>query len=378
MNKVVTFDGAPPAGTINLGIGQPSADLLPVELIEHASRAFFADAQPFDFNYGSLAGDARFLSSLAEFVSREYAHVTHPDELIVTGGNSQALDLVSLRLAQPGDTIFVEEPSYFLAFQIFRDHSLNLVGVPCDDDGINLDQLESALTDHQPAFLYTIPSYHNPTGACMSLAKRRRLVELARKHGFVIVADEVYQSLYYGDLPPPALGTMANSGVVVSLGSFSKILAPGMRLGWIQTSAALREKLVATGFINSGGSINHIATHLVRYAIDLGLLDEHVLKLRAAYRSKLDTMHVVLREEFGGLAHWQKPEGGYFFWLRFDQELDLMRLRERARERETGFQPGPVFSTQNGLSDCLRLSFAHYSEDQIAEGVRRLRPLIDA
>jgi 2-aminoadipate transaminase len=172
---VVTFDGAPPPGTINLGIGQPSADLLPVELVHRASELFFETAQPLELNYGVTRGDARFLSALAKFLSDNYHAPAAPEQLFVTGGNSQALDLVSAVFAKPGDTVFVEEPSYFLAFKIFRDHGLNVVGIPIDDDGLSVDALRDALQSHKPAFLYTIPSFHNPGGQSTT-AERRWLV----------------------------------------------------------------------------------------------------------------------------------------------------------------------------------------------------------
>ena len=377
MSSKVTFESAPPPGTINLGVGQPSADLLPVELVRKASDAFFADADPYDLNYGVLQGDERFRESLAKFLTREYAVAASPDSLIVSGGNSQALDLVSVVLARPGDTVFVEEPSYFLAFQILRDHGLNIIGIPLDDEGISIPHLEQALQDHSPAFLYTIPSYQNPGGQCLPLERRNRLVDLAKRHDFLIVADEVYQLLHYYDAPPPAFGTMTDSEAVVSLGSFSKILAPAMRLGWIQTSPELCKKILANGFISSGGSINHMSSHLARYAIDLGLLDDHVVHLRNAYRTRVEAMDDALQSEFSSMATWQKPQGGYFFWLEFAAGTNIAALRDRARERETGFQPGGVFSSCGGLSNCMRLSFAHYSEDDIADGIRRLRPLLD-
>jgi DNA-binding transcriptional MocR family regulator len=244
-----------------------------------------------------------------------------------------------------------------------------------DDEGISIPQLEKALKLHHPAFLYTIPSYQNPGGQCLPLKRRRNLVELAKAHDFLIVADEVYQLLYYYLSPPAALGTMADSGVVVSLGSFSKILAPAMRLGWIQTSDALRNKLLANGFVNSGGSINHLSSHLVRKAMDLGLLGEHVAHLRKVYRARVEAMDATLRSEFGPLARWIKPGGGYFFWLKFGEATDTMALREQATKLETGFQAGAVFSSCGGLTNFLRLSFAHYAEDQIVEGIRRMRPL---
>ena len=375
MSDTVTFDGAPPPGTINLGIGQPSADLLPVDLVRQASRSFFEGAQPFELNYGVTQGDERFLESLAGFLTEGYGTKVGSEQLFVTGGNSQALDLASLVFARPGDTVFVEEPSYFLAFQIFRDHGLKLVGIPIDDDGLCVDALEHELKSHKPAFLYTIPSYHNPGGQSTTAERRQRIVELAIEHDFLIVADEVYQLLNYFDEPPPAYGTMTASDKIVSLGSFSKILAPGMRLGWIQTSPALRNKLMANGFINSGGSINHISSLIVRQAIDNASLSAHIAKLKQSYGGRVQAMDEALREQFADIAEWTRPSGGYFFWLEFDESVDTAVLREKARAAKAGFQGGAVFSSSGKLGNFLRLSFAHYDEDDIREGISRIRPL---
>jgi len=229
----------------------------------------------------------------------------------------------------------------------------------------------------KPAFLYTVPSYHNPTGRCSTEVRRRQIVELAQEHDFRIVADEPYQLLNFDAAPPSAYGTMTESGTVVSLGSFSKILAPGMRLGWIQTSDALREKIMGSGFINSGGSINHISSHIVRHAIDDGLLVPHVEKLRIAYRSRAAAMDDALHRHFDGLAEWSRPNGGYFFWMRFDESVNTAPLRDKAREHETGFQAGTVFSSKGELGNFIRLSFAHYDEDDIRDGVARIRLLFD-
>ena len=263
-----TFDARPPAGTINFGIGQPSSDLMPVALFRALSDEFLASADPQDFNYGDKQGDVRFRESLADFLSIAYESDTAPESLFLTGGNSQALEFVCERFTQAGDTIFVEEPAYFLAFQVFLDRGLNIISIPLDDKGMSIDALEAALETSKPAMLYTIPSFSNPGGQSLSASRRERLVDLSREHGFVIAADEVYQLLpCFGEVPP-ALGTMTERGNVLSLGTFSKILAPGLRMGWIQTSEELMETLLDSGWVNSGGSINHVASHLVRHAID--------------------------------------------------------------------------------------------------------------
>jgi len=170
---------------------------------------------------------------------------------------------------------------------------------------------------------------------------------------------------------------MIESETVLSLGSFSKILAPAMRLGWIQTGPRLRKRLLENGFINSGGSISHYSSHIVRHAIDLGLQRAHEKELKRRYRNRVEAMQESLQTHFGDLAIWKRPDGGYFFWVRFSDGVDTADFRDRARELQTGFQPGSIFSSHGGLGNFLRLSFAHYDEDLIREGIARMRPLFD-
>lgn len=375
MPRKVTFDSSPPPGTINLGIGQPSPDLLPVGLIREAADRMLARAAPNDLNYGELAGDAGFRTALAGFLGAEYGAPAAADSLFVTAGNSQALDFVCSVFTRPGDTVIVEEPSYFLAFRIFEDHGLDIVPVPLDEHGMDIDALETVLATTRPALLYTIPSYQNPGGQSMSAERRRRLATLSREHDFVVAADEVYQMLWFEQPPPPALGTQIADGNILSLGSFSKILAPGLRLGWIQAPAPLRERLLGSGVVNSGGSFNQFTSLVVREAIESGLQQEFLQAARAAYAGRAQTMDEALSEHFGGRARWQRPDGGYFFWLEFEEGFDAASRREQAARFETGFQPGIHFSSRGRLRNCVRLSFAHYREDEIRAGVSRLARL---
>ena len=377
MAKKITFDSTPPEGIINFGVGQPSADLLPVELIRAASSNLLEHAQPNDLNYGDRQGDAGFRKSLAALLSSEYMADVQATELFVTAGNSQALDFVCSLVTRPGDTVIVEEPSYFLAFRIFEDHDLDIVAVPTDANGMDIAALETVLKRTSPALLYTIPSFHNPGGQSMSEQRRRRLAKLSKEHNFLVVADEVYQMLWYSDPPPPALGLMTEDGNILSLGSFSKILAPGLRLGWIQTSGPLMERLLDSGAVNSGGSFNQYTSLVVREAIDLNLQAPFIQHLRESYSRRVEVMDSALREHFGGRARWLRPAGGYFFWLEFEPGTDTTELRTRAGEFKTGFQPGQNSSSRGKLKNCMRLSFAHYGEEDIREGVARLAQLWD-
>ena len=373
MNTVAIFDGAPELGTINFSVGQPSADLLPLALLGTAGERFFAGAQPLELNYGQRQGDLRFRAALAAFLENDAGSPVSPDSLMLTAGISQALDFVCGLVTRPGDTVFVEEPSYPYSFQIFRDHGLEVVGVPLDRSGMDVGQLERLLARHRPTLVYTIPAFHNPTGQVLDLARRERLLALSRTHGFIIAADEVYQLLHHGTPPPPSFGTLAERGNALSLGSFSKILAPGLRLGWIQTTQALMQRLLASGALVSGGNFNHFTSHIVRQLIESGELASFVARLRTSYAARAEAMDMALTKHFKGIARWQKPGGGYFFWLELPHGTDVAALEAAAREAGTGFLPGAACSTAAGLKNCLRLSFAHYTAPEIHDGIARLQ-----
>lgn len=372
MNNKVTFDGEPPPGVINLGIGQPSVDLLPVDLLRLATDDFLKVAQRKELNYGERQGDIRFRESLAGFLSLQYETGVRPESLLLTCGNSQALDFICERFTQPGDTVFVEQPAYFLAFQIFRDHGLNIVAIDMDQHGLSIEALQEALQKSKPALLYTIPSFSNPGGQSLSTERRERLVDLSRQHDFIIAADEVYQMLSYFGKAPPAMGTMIDRGNVISMGTFSKILAPALRLGWIQAPEHLMEIALDSGWVNSAGAVNHFASHIVRHAIDMGLQESFVEQLCDNYRGRVLAMDEALQKHLSGKVKWTRPDGGYFFWLELLQDIDAKELRAKSFDHGIGFQPGRDFSSAGEFNNYIRLSFAHYDEDEIREGIGRL------
>ncbi len=373
MSTAPLFDGAPERGTINFSVGQPSADLLPLALLRGACERYFNGAQPLELNYGQRQGDPRFRAALADFLARAPGCSASPESLLLTGGISQALDFVCGRFTKAGDTVFVEEPTYPYSLPIFRDHGLEVVSVPLDGNGMDLGQFESLLAKHRPKLVYTIPSFHNPTGQTLDLARRERLVEQSRKHGFVIAADEVYQLLHHGTPPPASFGTLIDRGNVLSLGSFSKILAPGLRLGWIQANLELMQRMLAQGALVSGGNFNHFASHVVRQLMENGQLASFVAQLRTSYAERAAAMDAALRTHLGDAASWEKPLGGYFFWLTLKQGGDAATFQAAAQDAGTGFLPGTACTTAGGLKNCLRLSFAHYGVPDIHDGIARLK-----
>lgn len=361
-----------PPDFVDLGIGQPGFDLLPLELLHRAANERLAEPDPAFLNYGYELGDGRFRHALADFLTPHYGTAVDPETMMVTTGASQALDLICTLFTQAGDTVFVEEPSYFLALRIFADHGLNVVGIPIDAGGLRIDALQAALRRHQPAFLYTIPVFQNPTGTTLQPERRQALLALAEAHDFFVVADEVYQLLHYTESPPPPLATQIDSERVLSVSSFSKILAPGLRLGWVQAAPSLLARLTGAGMLDSGGGLNPFTSNVVRVALERGWQADHLAALRRAYARRIALMADALREHVPDAVHFTPPPGGFFFWLTLPPGVETAVLQQSAQHYRVGFQPGHKFSGNGGQLNRLRLSFAFYDEAELVQGVQRL------
>ena len=361
-----------PAGLVDLGVGQPQDAILPVELMARAMTLAAASGQRDSLQYGAERGDGRLRAALARFLSARYDAGVDGAGLLVTNGNSHAIELCCAALTRPGDVVLVEDPTYFLALSIFADHDVRVVGVPVDDDGIRLDALEEALVAYVPRLVYVVPTGQNPTGSTMPVERRRRLVDLAREHGALVVADEVYQLLDYSGGAPEPLAAQADSGVVLSLGTFSKILAPGLRLGWVQASEELLDVLASRGQLRSGGGVNPFTSAVVAPVLEDGGVDRYLDDLVGLLRGRRDAMAAALREHPLPGATYRVPEAGYFFWLRLHGHLDTTAVLPAALAAGAGFQPGPVSSTSSSFRSCLRLSFSYYDETDLRRGVETL------
>jgi len=361
-----------PPGMIHLGVGQPSPGLLPLGLIRKAAEHRLNQPDSSLLAYGAEQGDGYFRAALAQFLSDQYGEAVNPEHLFVTAGASQGLDLICTVFAKTGDTIFVEEPSYFLALRIFADHHLNIVSIPTDAEGLDVDALEAKLAIHSPVLVYTIPTYHNPGSFTMPQSRRERLVQLSRRHNFIIVADEVYHLLSYAEPPPRPLACYAGDGHVLSLGSFSKILAPGLRLGWVQGTPDLLQRLIRSGLVDSGGGLNPFTSGVVKSAIELGLLAENIQYLRSVYRQRLAVLQTAIRQELPGSTTFLEAKGGFFLWLKLPEGADTGILLKEARQENVAFLPGTLFSSRAGLNNYMRLSFALYEEDDLKTGAQVL------
>jgi DNA-binding transcriptional MocR family regulator len=249
------------------------------------------------------------------------------------------------------------------------------VSIETDAHGLIPDGLEAALARHRPKFLYLIPTFQNPTGRTLPLERRLRLVELCQEHDVLLLADEVYHLLSYGDAPPAPFAAHGGSAKVISLGSFSKILAPGLRLGWVQAHPSLISRLAGCGLLDSGGGLNPFTSAMVRGVIEGGGLEENVARLVSIYRSKRDAMAAGLDEHLPGAAY-ALPGGGYFFWVRLPGGMDASALQQNAEGLRVNFRPGIRFSSRGSQRDYVRLCFIFYGSEEIEEGLRRLAQTI--
>lgn len=365
-----------PDDVIDLGAGQPDPNLLPLAFMRRAIQHRMRRARKATLQYGTEQGNAYFRTDLARYLSHGYRSEVDPDHLMITAGATHGLDLACTYLASPGDTILVEEPSYFLALRIFRDRHLNMVPISIDSEGPVIDDVEAALKSVHPVFFYTIPTFHNPAGVTMTLRRRRQLLELSREHGFMIVADEVYQLLSYGYEPPPPMAALDTDARVLGLGSFSKILAPGLRLGWIQAQPELLARMTGGGLLLSSGGMNPFTSSLVQSVIETGLQHEYLDNLKSVYQQRADGMISALRHHLPQSAMFTPLRGGFFIWLQLATSINTRSLRKRAVSAGVNFQPGTSFSVRQRLGGCMRLCFVYYSSQRLVEGVRRLSEVL--
>ena len=351
---------------INLGIGQPDPELLPARLFHSVS------VNASHLGYGDAAGDEQFRKTLASWLSVEYGQPVLPDQLMVTCGSSNGLDMICNQFARPGDTLLVEEPTYFIALKRFADQGLKVVAVPMDQEGIQPGALEEAIAQHKPALIYTIPSFQNPTGISQTSLRRQALVELVKRYQCPLVTDDVYQCLYFEQRPPPPLACYDPEAPVLSIGSFSKILAPGLRLGWIQGGGAMRQRLLDSPLLNSGGGLAPVTSALVEPIISGGQLSEHLFQLRQTLQVRRDCLHHCIETRLADRLQVNKPQGGYFLWASRTDGGKAIDGLAAAKKAGVAFLGGTLFGSSPQLATSIRLCFARYGVCDLERGCDRL------
>ena len=324
---------------VNFKVGQPAPAMLPLDKIRKAAAEKFKEEDPSYLQYGDIPGYKEFRLTLANYLTTEYGAPVSHEDLFVTNGVTGGLTFLCILYTKAGDTVFVEDPSYFLALRIFKDFNLNVVQIPMEKDGISVDGLEKALKEHgPPKFLYTIPTAQNPTGRTMTEEKRKKVVGLAEQHNFHIVADEVYHLLCFpgnhGPLPMPYYDTSRKH--VFSVCSFSKILAPALRLGWIQAPPALLKPIVDSGMFDSSGGINPVISGFVQKAIEMGIQKEHLAWTREELHRRATHLMECCDKFMPKGVTYEKPLGGYFVLLQLPDGLSADELLEICIKEKVG------------------------------------------
>ena len=352
---------------VNFGVGQPSKDFLPLNLIKDANNKLLKEDDVDLLQYGDIPGFLNFRENLAKFLNQSYEKSfqncnmnrveVSPDDLFTTCANTQALSMVCSLLLKSGETIFVEDPTYFLARNIFKkDFKLNVESISMEDDGLNIEELKSKLIPDKINYLYTIPTFHNPTGITMSHEKR---LELSKIENLVILADEVYQFLFFDQPPPPPLAFYSEN--VISMGSFSKILAPSLRLGWIQTSSKYINLLKNSGILDSSGGLNPYTAAIVNKIIMNGDLKTNIDFLRHELKIRCNTLYDTLSNNLS--TKIRKPEGGYFIWFNLGKNIEKPDVKVHY---------GNKFSNNPDFNKYVRLSFSYYKPEDLKIGAERL------
>lgn len=382
MNFFPTIQRSVKSGVIDLAWGQPDPNLLPVDEMKRAADIALSEYGWEMLDYGAEAGAGPLLDFLRERIEKREGRALTADQILVTAGNSDALDQICNFRTQPGDTVLIEAPTYHLAVKILRDHHLDIIPIPTDEDGLRVNVLQDTLAElkrvhKHPRFLYTIPTFHNPTGVSLSEGRRRGLLKVAEQEQLLIVEDDVYRELAYDAPAAPSLWSLAPDGVVLRMGSFAKSLAPGVRLGWLTGSKDFLERIAQGGLRDSGGGVNHFTAMMVAAMCREGLYDSQVDKLRTAYHSRRDTLCEAITRELPE-ATFKKPGGGFFIWLKMPDGMDTQVLRSRAPDHGVDFIHGARFFTEGGGTNNLRFAFSLYPEADLAEAMKRLRRALDA
>jgi 2-aminoadipate transaminase len=367
---------------IELAIGQPEPSLLPARDLAAASASALDKYDADALGYGAEYGPWPLLDWLSDHLGAIDAREPAAGELLITAGISTALDLIATAFTRHGDVVLVEVPTYHLALGILRDHGAELVGVETDADGLRVDAVEAAIATARAAgkrvsLLYTIPTFGNPTGRTLPVERRAALARLAAANDLVIAEDDVYRELWFSALPPPSIGAVDPSAPVLRMGSFSKSLAPGLRLGWISGPSALVARIVEGGVLASGGGLNPMIALAVAEYADAGKYERNVARLRDVFRSRSTALVDAIREAVPD-AELAEPEGGYFVWTRLPGGLSAESLLPAAEAAGLTYQPASRFDASGTFDPSwLRLSFARFDEAHLIEGARRLGRVVE-
>jgi 2-aminoadipate transaminase len=363
---------------ISFAGGLPAPEMFPVKEFQEACNQVLSDHGPQALQYSTTEGYLPLRELIVRHNARFNVKVT-TENILITSGSQQALDFIGRLFINRGDHVVVESPTYVGALQAWNAYGAQYISVESDENGMIVDKLEEALRIG-PKFIYVLPNFQNPSGATMSMERRQQLIRLADQYGVPIIEDDPYGQLRYDGKHIPSLSTLDSryrdsgdeySGNVIYLSTFSKLLAPGLRLGWVIAPPQVIRKLVLTkqaADLHTSSFNQHVAYEVAKN----GFLDEHVKLIRATYRERRDVMLEMMDEVFPTEMRWNKPLGGMFLWGILPEGVDAAEVLKTAVERKVAFVPGVAFHSNGSGKNTMRLNFSFSSPDTIREGMIRL------
>jgi len=366
-------------GIISFAGGFPDSAMFDVEGLKEAANKALTEEPGGALQYGATEGYNPLREQLAAFMKSKGVDVA-PEGLIVTTGSQQALDLLGKTLIGPGDKVIVEAPTFLATIQCFRLYGAHVIGAPIDADGVDTDKLEALIAEHKPKMVYLIPTFGNPSGATLSLARRKRVLELAVKYNTLVVEDDPYCELYFGKPPPPSMLALSHTvpgsrDLLAHCGSFSKILSPGLRVGWMIAPPALLANATMCKQFSDAHTSNLTQATAAHY-LTLNRLDTALAAVRTTYAERARVMAESLRRELGSAITFNEPQGGMFFWAKLTGEggkpSNATDFAKRAIDKLVAFVPGAPFYAHDADVATFRLSFATVDVERIVDGVGRL------
>jgi 2-aminoadipate transaminase len=357
-----------------LSIGIPDGQALPREAMSRAMEKAFAHKNDAPFRYGY--GDIRTREYLAESYSKYRGVKVTEDWFQMTNGASGAIDLIVRSLIDPGDVIVVEAPTYMGTLRNFRGVGADIRSVPMDEQGLDTDRLAETVQSIEKEgkrvkLVYTISAFHNPCGVCLSATRQRELLDIAAEHGFLILDDVAYGDLYYGDTAPPAMAATSNGYGVLTVGSFSKILATGLRIGWVH---ARPEFIALFSRMRFDMGQNQLSHHMMGHFLAAGELERHAGQMRKLYREKMTVTAQALEKYAGDYLSFECPKGGYYLWVELREGLSAEAVWRTAMHEGVGLNPGHRFypADAEATGEHVRFAFCYPPMDQLEEAARRI------
>jgi len=363
-------------GMIYLAGGLPAPESFPVEAFKAACNTVLDEVGAQALQYGTTEGYRPLRRCLAERLRNRKGIACGSDNILLTSGSQQALEMIGKMFIDYGDIIVLESPSYLGAIQAFDLFAPRYITVPMDEEGMIIEELERILRIVTPKFIYTIPTFQNPSGRTLSAARRKQLVALAERYDVIIVEDDPYGELRYRGEPVPPIKAFDTTGRVVYLGTFSKILSPGIRLAWVVASEEFIRKLVLLKQATDLCTSTFIQYAAYEYC-QSGVMDEQIEKIRALYKERMEAMLDALERHFPkeGVS-WTHPDGGMFLWITLPEEVDVEDMLKEAVANKVAFVPGSAFYVDGRPHSTMRLNFSNATVEQIEEGIRRLAGIV--